>query len=472
MTNLALKALKFDEIKDIFEVENNLITLDNEDYKVQYKLFHELTKSEKIICFVLIKPSEKIDKNGKPIPEVLTLSYKKENITDYMMQNIIKNSITYGYSLYMSIANFYAYRRLQDNAYGIKNIVLDLDWYGQDPEQAKTEIFDFTVKNLGIEPTAICYSGNGYYIVFNLENNIALQNKYIKVLYKKLLQKLIDLYKPQFNADTACTDFSRIFRMMSSVNNKTGNTAKILYLNESNKINFSDLATKLGFEKKEKYVSKKNEKIQVKKVKQTNLYSFVANVAGKDTKILKDRIDDLNKLFELRNYNLGDCNCRNKYLHLMSVTLCYLGSTADELANILYDTNELLDEPLPDSEIEGLLTSAAKNYEKFLTCGEYSHYRYKNEKIVKLLDITPSEQKHMKQLMEDPEKLTRKQLRDKNTCEKRKANNKTDKIEREANTVAQIKLLLMDKLTYSDIAGRLKISAKTVSRYAKKITAL
>ena len=101
---------------------------------------------------------------------------------------------------------------------------------------------------------------------------------------------------------------------------------------------------------------------------------------------------DIIKLCELREYDLK--GHRELILFLYRYYLCYF---TEDVEKALYDTlelNNMFRQPLSENELIRATKSAEKVYKD-----KNKEYKYKNETLINLLEITDEEQKEMKTII-------------------------------------------------------------------------
>ena len=126
----------------------------------------------------------------------------------------------------------------------------------------------------------------------------------------------------------------------------------------------------------------------------------------------------------------------------------------DALYNAL-ELNKKFTEPLNEIELIEDTQSASRYYKDL-------KYKYSNEKLIKLLDITEDEQKQLKTIISTKEKYRRNNLR--RYRERRDKEGKTEKeieIEKRKESVRELK---QKKYTNKEIAEMLGITERTVKR--------
>ena len=177
------------------------------------------------------------------------------------------------------------------------------------------------------------------------------------------------------------------------------------------------------------------------------------------------RILDIIKLCELRKYDLK--GHRELILFLYRYYLCYF---TKDIEKALYDTlelNSMFRQPLSEKEVTRATKSAEKVYKE-----QNKDYKYKNETLINLLEITEEEQKEMKTIISDEEYKIRKRLRDREYQKKKydeslKIEGKLTEKEKISQRRIKIKDLLREGLKQKDICLQLDISKDTYLRDRK-----
>ena len=177
------------------------------------------------------------------------------------------------------------------------------------------------------------------------------------------------------------------------------------------------------------------------------------------------RILDIIKLCELREYDLK--GHRELILFLYRYYLCYF---TEDIEKALYDTlelNSMFRQPLSEKEVVRATKSAEKVYKD-----QNKDYKYKNETLINLLEITEEEQKEMKTIISDEEYKIRKRLRDREYQKKKydeslKIEGKLTEKEKISQRRIKIKDLLREGLKQKDICLQLDISKDTYLRDRK-----
>ena len=173
---------------------------------------------------------------------------------------------------------------------------------------------------------------------------------------------------------------------------------------------------------------------------------------------------DIIKLCELREYDLK--GHRELILFLYRYYLCYF---TEDVEKALYDTlelNSMFKQPLAEKEVTRATKSAETVFKK-----ENKDYKYKNETLINLLEISDEEQREMITIIDDEEYKRRKRLRNKKLYNSEKAKEKyKDKLIKNGEITKEekislrrekIKDLLAKGLKQKEIYALLNISKRT-----------
>lgn len=380
------------------------------------------------ICFLFIYKKE-VDKtlygykDAQDILEeknklVFEVFLKETELTKHRIEQMVLYANHLKMDMYMSISTFVRPERKERYVYNANTIIIDLDIYKTSYEcDIQKKDFDEYIYNemkplfeeIGYEPSMLLDSGRGRYLVFRLDNNINFSKEAARYLYKKVVTLLIEKFKA-FGADSACSDLSRVFHLIGSINTKTKGVYKqgaisskyfwdsitnedgYMYKRVSiaiggfplltNVSNISTLATNLGMKKSTK--------------KQYVFYPKSRFSYNKYNKVNQQRDEDFNKLLCLRNYDIK--GYRNIFFHLMSVNCFYCGLDESEVLSYLSNINSKLKEPYEKGQLLSVIRYAKENKNLFER-DAVKAIKYRNSTIVRLLDITHQEQRHMKQLI-------------------------------------------------------------------------
>ena len=209
-------------------------------------------------------------------------------------------------------------------------------------------------------------------------------------LWKAIQEYLYNQLK-EFGADRKALDATRVLRVPGSINSKSGTRVKILEkydyvytLREIQREFLPDLdenrPKKKGRPKKIVYVHRER-----------SLY--------------QGRILDLVKLCELRNYDVK--GQREIILFLYRYYLCYVTEDVEKSLNDTLELNNIFKQQLREKEVIGATKSAETVFKD-----QNKNYKYKNETLINLLEVTEEEQKEMKTIISKEEYKRRENIRE------------------------------------------------------------
>lgn len=391
---------------------------------------------------------------------VFEVAIHKKDFNEQRLISMILFSNHLKMNMYTSMSDYKSVRRNSSNLYGSRVINIDLDVYNT--KYADYEDNELLIEmqpyfnQLNIEPSIYINSGHGKYISFILDSNINLKLSSMKDLYQNVCKKLIDLLSP-FGADKKCSDPTHVFRVPGSLNMKTNEQTYIVFLDGNKTTNISMLAEELGIPK----VKKTKKKLKKSKKKYTTTISMAKS---KYSKVNEQRHEDLLDLIELRNHDIE--GHRDLFFHIMSINLFYMGLEEEEVYSIINDLNSGLKKPL--NTINPIVKYAKDNYAKYLQ-DETKAIKYTNQDIVTLLDITPSEQKEMQQLISKKEAKNRRRESIKPFNEIVKQNSKQSTQEKKEKLIQELLAYRLQYLaTNKQIAQYFNMDERTVKKLIGK----
>lgn len=180
------------------------------------------------------------------------------------------------------------------------------------------------------------------------------------------------------------------------------------------------------------------------------------------TNVGLQRLQDLDKVLELRNFNLLEE--RRDYFSILSNICFYLEKDFLEVFQFTKEKNEQLLYPLKEKEIYSIVHF---QYEEFLKYKENisKGMKYTNEEIVKKLRITFEEQDKMLQLITKETARLRKNFRDREYSKKYYVKKeKTEKIEKEF-PIYEIQNMLELGYSKTEISKRLNVSRNSIKNF-------
>ena len=360
------------------------------------------------------------------------------HVEDLLKQDFDKEDV------YISMSTFYKPMRRIETIKEIGNLFIDLDTYNT--EFTKTQILmnleeNYFNRSIPI-PNLIIDSGRGLTLVWSIE----------KVPYKalplwKAIQEYLYSQLKEFGADRKALDATRVLRVAGSINSKSGTRVTILEKYEY-KYTLREIQREFLPDLDE---NKSKKKGRPKKVVYVH----------RERSLYQGRILDLVKLCELRNYDVK--GQREIILFLYRYYLCYFYEDEQKALEDVLELNKEFIQPLSEKEVIRATGSAEKVFKS-----KDKQYKYKNETLIEILEISEYEQTHMKIIIGKEEYKRRDREYQKNKyLEKLKSEGKISEKEKISQRRQKIKALLDEGLKQKDICHRLNISKRNCIRDIK-----
>lgn len=364
-------------------------------------------------------------------------SFSQYHYTYDGLKNMYSESIKGKDNVYISQNTFYKPQRRIENLKELNAIFIDIDCYNKN--YTKEAVIYFLENDLyGKIPEAsmIIDSGRGLYYILLIE---PVPAKALPLWYA--VERYIYNHLKEFGADAKALDPARVLRITGSINSKNNCTVKIIDYTE-NIYTLKDIQENYLPELK---VNKKiNKKGRPKKVVSLfNQYS-----------LYYARINDLSKICELRGYDLK--GYRETLLFLYRYFTCCF--TQDEIQalekSIELNNNFIL--PLKENEVIKATRSAEIAYKT-------AKYKFTNNRLIELLDITEEEQKYLKTIISKKEANEREKIAKKKA--RRNEEGLTKREEQKNKTTELVQKCKNDGLSQSKTAKKLAIGIATVKRH-------
>ena len=171
------------------------------------------------------------------------------------------------------------------------------------------------------------------------------------------------------------------------------------------------------------------------------------------------RIQDITKICELREYNLK--GHRELILFLYRYYLCSFTEDIKKALEDVLELNSMFREPLMETEVKRATRSAEKCY-----LSKDKQYRYKNETLIDILEITEEEEMHMTTIISKKEYKRRNNEYNKNKYkEKLKLEGKMSKKEQLEQIREKIKSLRAKGFKNKEICSELDLAESTLKRH-------
>ena len=358
----------------------------------------------------------------------------------YRFKELIKQDLN-GKNTYISMNTFYkTYRRIECLK-ELRACYIDLDIYNTKftKEQVIMNLEENYYNQSIPIPNFVMDSGRGLYLIWLINTVPSKALPLWKAIEEYLYKELKD-----FGADRKALDPTRILRVEGSINSKSNTRVKVLdennYIYDLREIQKNFLP---------ELQPSKNKKGRPKKT----VYIH------RERSLYQARLNDLITICELREYDLR--GHRELILFLYRYYLCYF---TEDTEKALQDTLELNREfivPLREKEVISATRSAERVYLE-----QDKQYKYKNETLIELLDITEQEQMKLSIIFSKEEYKRRdREYQKKKYQEKLKLEGKITKKEELKILREKIKTLRAKGFLNKEISEQMNIPIKSLERH-------
>lgn len=400
-------------------------------------------------------------KKGK---EYVQYHYKVDDLS----YNIGK-AISLNANIYMTPNSFFIPKRKIENIRKLNALYIDIDYYniknlkGFDHERVLQILNNDYFGQEVPEPSFAIFTGHGLAVYWLIEPVPIKVLPLWNAIQKHFLDKLKSM-----GADSKSIDSARIMRLAGSVNDKTGERAKLYLYDENLFYTLKDIQEEY-LPQLTPYVKNPAYKGRGRKSKVVNFFTLYS--------LHYARLNDILKLQEIRD---GYCRQNDGTLtesgqrELMCFLYrywycCYSNDTIQALENAL-EFNQGFKSPLANKEVEKITIQAEKAYEEWLLdspSGVYKRggYNYKNETLIKTLNITEDEMKVMTTIINPKEKVRRKLVKEKQ--DRRNGEGLTKREAGKQRKIEAVKKLFNQGVKQKEIAEKLGLAKSTVSKYIK-----
>lgn len=418
------------------------LNLDIDKLSKKQKYVYDIHKNNDDKCWVTVAKKKGTGKNKE-----FTQWHHKTN-------EIIENAETIlaGNDIYMSLNSFYTTYRRTEYLRQLNCLFLDIDCYsvGMSKQECLWHI-DSILYDIKIPyPSKLIDSGNGFYLIWQLKPTPGQALPLWNVLQRYLYEQFKSV-----GADKAALDCTRVLRVVET-NNTKNRAIKPVKLNYEQSIfgpyelrdlqqmclpELTEEVKKEREKKKNKPQNKVKKGFQVKRLyKLETLYYY--------------RTLDIIKICELREWDLKG----SREVILFLYRLYALKNTADkeEALERVLNLNSQFIEPLREKEAIKATRSA-----------ERKDYKYTNETLIELLDITVEEQKHLLTIISDKE--SRRREYQKRKLERRNDEGLTQREQSKIDTFNQVKELYEQGLKQVKIVEITGLTKGRVSQIVKEL---
>lgn len=380
----------------------------------------------------------------------ITVAKMKKHWQQYYFEGINDLSINLNdKDVYISQNTFNNRSRRLTHLKELKALYIDIDCYKVNLSKEAVKYFmENDLYGQIPVPNMLVDSGRGLYYIIFLENTVAEDLPKWQLIEKYLYEKLKDL-----GADNKALDATRVLRVVGSTNSKNNSIVKVIdtydyqyTLDEIIENYIPEVIEDRKEKQKPKGIRKKGRK--KKFVSLFNLYNLYYT-----------RFKDIKKLVEIRNYEMT--GYREITLFLIRYFLNVYHGDDDLVMEEVIEINNSFTEPLKINEVFNATRSGAIGATE-------SVYKYSNDKLIKLLDITPSEQKEMATIISKSEKYYRnnKNRREQRRNEEGLTNKEADKLKNEERILE----LKRKKYTLKQISKELNLSISYVKKISMKMS--
>ena len=349
----------------------------------------------------------------------------------------LKETDLTGENIYITLNTFFKpYRRLECIK-ELNALFIDLDYYKTKftKEQIIMNLEGNYFNKIIPATNYIIDSGRGLALLWNI-NKVPSQ---ALPLWKAIEEYLYNQLK-EFGADRQALDATRVLRVPGSINSKSKTVVSIIdeydYIYDLREIQ-KEFLPELKPKEKKKGRSKK------------------INYIYRERSLYYARIQDITKLCELREYDLR--GHREIILFLYRYYLCSFTEDVQKALEDVLELNSMFIAPLKENEVIRATRSAEKCY-----LDKNKEYKYKNDTLIELLEITEYEETKMSTIISKNEyKRRNNEYNKKKYQEKLKEEGKLSKKEEVKVRREKIKDLLAEGLSQKEIYSLLKISKRT-----------
>lgn len=347
--------------------------------------------------------------------------FKKEDLEENLNKIISLETNTYA-----SINSFWIPKRGIENIRKINSIFIEYDKHdGTIPSKLDIDSLIYFLEKDAFNnipnPNLIISSGRGIHLYWLLENLPKQGIPLWTLVRDNIVKELSKIECRDFKLDTNSMDLARVYRLPGTRNTNTKTICTTIYkdngryrLDEIIDGYFPDLQI---IEKVKKNPKTKLKPEQKKIIKIYNVYS-----------LHYARLMDIAKLVELRKGKIE--GKRELICFLYRYYSCLYKKDTEEALKDTLELNKQFRNPLDIQEVKKATLSAEKAYNEWLETKDLisiekkvcivengiktfkiKGYNYRNSTIIKLLEITPDEQKHMKTIIGKEEKYTRNNIK-------------------------------------------------------------
>lgn len=375
--------------------------------------------------------------------------------------------------IYHSNNSFFRPQRGEATLFNLNALYLDIDWHDAKEQIDHNRVIEYlnvVYFNRKVPlPSYIVATGRGLQLYWRIETAPKQAIFLWKLVQSRMAQALANIseFEAGINVDMSCVnDVARVFRVPNTFNTKSQTYARVVQYSENAIYTLSEIRDtyyKDLYKDSDRLLSKSRKRNQ----------NIIANRFFNKLNLQQSRIEDLLLLLEMR---AGDMvGCRDKFLFVYGWTLVGKRATEEVFVRELVAVNELFKDPLPYAEISYKARHIYKKYKSKVLKKDnptqfyeyFDVYIFRNDTIIKYLDITEQEQKSLKTIIAKREKYDRNNER--RQTERRNKAGLTKREQKYTDNLNAVKKLLEQGLKQKEIVIQIGMSKSRVSELVKII---
>ncbi len=390
---------------------------------------------------------------------------------------------------WLSVNDFFRRNRRVANLLRINTIFLDLDTYkvgnliDLKPEKSTSLLLNYC-QNKGIPiPSVVLFSGRGLQVKWLPDGSLP---RAALPRWNAVQRHLAKRLEP-FGADNMALDASRVLRIDRTVNTKSGEFVKVLYVNCVNGDKYNPIRYDFDI-LADKVLPYTREEMEILRSVRAEMRAARAQRATKvdpmrwkftQESLHWNRIEDMRTLTKLRGWEHGNPDGqRDPFIFLAAISLSWITPPTVEHPFRLSQELEALSRQFAPhwtgAKIRSHVSFIYKRFkaEMIEAQKQQERYRYTNQRALDMLHVTPDEEREMKILISKGEK----RRRWKEAIKKiRRARGMLSRAEYEAQRLIQVgkrqkqAIEMRQKgLSYREIASQMGMTAAGISQLLKR----
>lgn len=337
---------------------------------------------------------------------------------------------------YITVNDLEAHRRESSDVIALNGFMVDIDYRdkGLTEQGALHLAYDIMKQKNIFQPSMIFSSGRGFWMIWKIET-VVNGTTNITRTWRQIQSDLVNAFSG-IGADPAVKAPNNLMRLPGSINQKNGRLTHLINYtgNEYTLRQFIDEISTYDAEKQPK--------------RRTGKLNHLFN----EYNLNLTRYHDIVKFIELRNF---DIEGQRNILLFLARNFLNLAETPDA-DKLIAELNGKLIDPLTDKELSYLNKDSKQ-------------YHYTNKRLIEVMDITPSEQRHMATIISSNERARRIKERNRRYYAPIKKKNQQQQMERNQLIMELINKGLTQSATakeYERLTGK-TIATRTIRRIIK-----